>query len=65
MSAGVGLYGCATEPAIAVSAHSGEEGRPVGILRLGTLAGPFDFVITEKAAGVIIEAMIAAQKLIC
>jgi len=31
--------------------ESEEDGRPVGILTLGTLAGPFDFVITDKAAG--------------
>lgn len=41
--------------------ESEQEGQPVGILTLGTLAGPFDFIITDKAAEVIIEAMTTAQ----
>ncbi len=34
-----------------------EDGKPVGILTLETVEGAFDFVITDKAADIIIEAM--------
>ena len=34
-----------------------ENGKPVGILTLGAFEGSFDFVITDKAADIIIEAM--------
>jgi hypothetical protein len=34
-----------------------ENGKPIGILTLGAVEGFFDFVITDKAADIIIEAM--------
>ena len=34
-----------------------QDGKPVGILTLGAKEGSFDFVITDKAADIIIEAM--------
>jgi hypothetical protein len=38
-----------------------ENGKPVGILTLEAVEGSFDFVITDKAADIIIEAMQGIQ----
>ena len=38
-----------------------QDGKPVGILTLGAMEGSFDFVITEKAADIIIEAMLGIK----
>ena len=34
-----------------------QDGKPVGILTLEAVEGAFDFVVTDKAADIIIEAM--------
>jgi hypothetical protein len=43
--------------AVQIGESVDENGKPVGILTLGVGEGSFDFVVTEKAADIIIEAM--------
>jgi hypothetical protein len=43
--------------AVQIGESVDENGKPVGILTLGAVEGSFDFVITDKAADIIIEAM--------
>ena len=43
--------------AVQIGESVDESGKPVGILTLGVGEGSFDFVLTEKAADIIIEAM--------
>ena len=43
--------------AVQIGKSVDENGKPVGILTLGAGEGSFDFVITDKAADIIIEAM--------
>jgi hypothetical protein len=43
--------------AVQIGESVDENGKPVGILTLGAGEGSFDFVITDKAADIIIEAM--------
>jgi hypothetical protein len=43
--------------AVQIDESVDENGKPVGILTLGAGEGSFDFVITDKAADIIIEAM--------
>ena len=43
--------------AVQIGESEDENGKPVGILTLGVGDGSFDFVVTEKAADIIIEAM--------
>ena len=43
--------------AVQIGESVDQDGKPVGILTLGVGEGSFDFVVTEKAADIIIEAM--------
>jgi hypothetical protein len=43
--------------AVQIGESVDENGKPIGILTLGSGEGSFDFVITDKAADIIIEAM--------
>ena len=47
--------------AIQIGESVDEHGKQVGILTLGAVEGAFAFVITDKAADIIIEAMLGIQ----
>ena len=50
--------------AVQIGESVDEHGKPVGILTLGAVEGSFDFVITDKAADIIIEAMAGIKEAI-